>query len=128
MTMRAYNLYIMLTRVIAKIYLNAKVFATLIKCKFFLPTQKFLLVIIQLTSPVLCLAYNIKIRPRRLMVAEKTSKLKVTHFSLHAKMKFQTNVCLQKQKGQHMQLWSFYALVDVYFVCVACLSLNVIGC
>ena len=52
----------------------------------------------------------------------------VQYLALYAKIKFQTNVCFQKQTGQQMQIWKIYALVDVYYMCVTCLSFDVIGC
>ena len=55
------------------IYLNAKV-------KNAMQISSYLSVILRLTSPVLCLAYNIKIRMLLLMVAEKTPKLQVGPF------------------------------------------------
>ena len=57
--------------------LKRKSFATLKNAIFF---QNFLSVILRLTSPVLCLAYNMKIRRLWLMVAEKTTKLQCYPF------------------------------------------------
>ena len=97
----------------------------------------FLSVILRLTCPVLCLAYNLKIRTLLLMVAEQRSKLhgnpflkvtEVQYLTLYARMKFHTNFCFLKQKGQQTQIWKKYALVDVYYMCATCLSLDVIGC
>ena len=62
------------------IYLNAKVSQHLKNANLFLSTHKLLSVILRLTSPGLCLAYNAKIRTLLLMVAEKTPKLQGNPF------------------------------------------------
>ena len=61
-------------------------------------------------------------------VPRKHQNFKVTHFfkatevqyfTLYAKMKFQTNVVF-KSKNDNKNIWKFYALIDVYYVCVMC--------
>ena len=68
--------------------LKRKNFGTLRKCKFLLIDSKFSFGDITILSYI-CLAYNMKIRTPRLMVAEKTSKLDGNQFlkdTLHYKL------------------------------------------
>ena len=107
--------------------------------------------ILRLTSPVLCLAYSMKIRTLLLMVAEKTSKLQgcpffkshrgaipcivceneISNQRVLSKAKSATrtnmeNLCIGRRLLRVCD--EIYALVDVYYVCVTCLSFDVIGC
>ena len=56
-----------------------------------------------------------------LMVAKKISKLRgsqvaeVHYLTLYAKIKFQTNACFPKQKGQQLQIWKFDKPVKHFF-------------
>ena len=68
------------------------------------------------------------------MVAEKTAKLQCYPFYKNhrgaipyilCENEISINRLFSKQKGQPTQIWNVYALVGV---CVACISLDVIGC
>ena len=90
--------------------LKRKRFATIIQCKLLLQilTEIFLSVILRLTSPVLCLAYNMLLRTAWLTVAEKTSKLRGNQcFKSHDTLYCMRKCLFSKAKRTEMQIWKF---------------------